>query len=559
MKNLFTTTALALSCAALLVGCNPAPQDGLGQLAEPLFGLVIDGRIANGLVWVDRNNNGKLDLNFEPYAYTDENGFFSRSEEGLNYCGLPSSNPQLRHCLRYDSAQGNARIMVSGGIDLFTGEPLKGVMVLTEDLRSLRANNRPTPVISPLTTLVASLEDPNQLDLLRAALFEDADENWLTRDFSKLTDPNELDENDPARRNPEMLATGIMILKLRDLVFSLEDSSFDRNSKQAQDNLLATIFASLNLTTSADQVGWNIMGSWGNFEKFYDEYLNNTIALRNNETLNFDRAELEKGFIRLESSVSAITRYTSCDILFSICLERIGKIAEVVHQLNRTAIANATAEADRDRAIATAEYFADPDNLDKLLDAISDNDVALSSLAQDLMKADDLADTNLDTLVSNNTIASLPVNQIWANTWRVFKAPEFDDELTENSYLAIYFNGANKDARSGSVHACLNGELKGEDGASVQNRFIGGNWLVLGQAQTGRIALSLRSGVLEQSGTMVYLNGDEFRFETIDDDGKRRAANVMRQGISFFDGHRLPRNNNDCARIGNPFDFIDFL
>lgn len=538
MKNLFTTTALALSCAALLVGCNPAPQDGLGQLAEPLFGLVIDGRIANGLVWVDRNNNGKLDLNFEPYAYTDENGFFSRSEEGLNYCGLPSSNPQLRHCLRYDSAQGNARIMVSGGIDLFTGEPLKGVMVLTEDLRSLRANNRPTPVISPLTTLVASLEDPNQLDLLRAALFEDADENWLTRDFSKLTDPNDR----------STLATGIMILKLRDLVFSLEDSSFVRNSKQAQDQILASIIAALNIESSDFRNSWIFEWDLTTFLTYTLDYSNNTRTLRNNEALNFDQDQLARGFTRVQNSVSQIENNEIFDI------HALLKTAEIVFQLNHTAIANATLEAERDRAIATAEYFADPDNLDKLLDAISDNDVALSSLAQDLMKAD-LANTNLDTLVSNNTIASLPVNQIWANTWRVFKAPEFDDELTENSYLAIYFNGTNKDARSGSVHACLNGELKGEDGASVQNRFIGGNWLVLGQAQTGRIALSLRSGVLEQSGTMVYLNGDEFRFETIDDDGKRRAANVMRQGISFFDGHRLPRNNDDCAGIGNPFDF----
>lgn len=542
MKNLFTTTALALSCAALLVGCNPAPQDGLGQLAEPLFGLVIDGRIANGLVWVDRNNNGKLDLNFEPYAYTDENGFFSRSEEGLNYCGLPSSNPQLRHCLRYDSAQGNARIMVSGGIDLFTGEPLKGVMVLTEDLRSLRANNRPTPVISPLTTLVASLEDPNQLDLLRAALFEDADENWLTRDFSKLTDPNDR----------STLATGIMILKLRDLVFSLEDSSFDRNSKQAQDQILASIIAALNIESSDFRNSWIFQWDLTTFLIYTLDYSNNTRTLRNNEALNFDQDQLARGFTRFQYSVSQIENNEIFDI------HALLKTAEIVFQLNHTAIANATLEAERDRAIATAEYFADPDNLDKLLDAISDNDVALSSLAQDLMKAD-LANTNLDTLVSNNTIASLPVNQIWANTWRVFKAPEFDDELTENSYLAIYFNGTNKDARSGSVHACLNGELKGEDGASVQNRFIGGNWLVLGQAQTGRIALSLRSGVLEQSGTMVYLNGDEFRFETIDDDGKRRAANVMRQGISFFDGHRLPRNNDDCAGIGNPFDLIDFF
>lgn len=536
MKNLFTTTALALSCAALLVGCNPAPQDGLGQLAEPLFGLVIDGRIANGLVWVDRNNNGKLDLNFEPYAYTDENGFFSRSEEGLNYCGLPSSNPQLRHCLRYDSAQGNARIMVSGGIDLFTGEPLLGVMVLTEDLRSLRANNRPTPVISPLTTLVASLEDPNQLDLLRAALFEDADENWLTRDFSKLTDPNDR----------SILATGIMILKLRDLVFSLEDSSFDRNSKQAQDHILAAMIAALNIESSEVRNSWIIEWDLTSFLTFASDYHNNTRTLRNNEELIFDQDQLEKGFTRLQYSISQIENNKINHILALV------KTARVVHQLNRTAIANATAEADRDRAIATAEYFADPDNLDKLLDAISDNDIALSSLARDLMTDDP---DDLNSSVSNNTIASLPVNQIWANTWRVFKAPEFDDELTENSYLAIYFNGTNKDARSGSVHACLNGELKGEDGASVQNRFIGGNWLVLGQAQTGRIALSLRSGVLEQSGTMVYVNGDEFRFETIDDDDKRRAANVMRQGISFFDGFRLPRNNDDCAKIGNPFDF----
>lgn len=553
MKQFLAPTALALSCIALLIGCNPTDQDGSSQLAEPLFGLVIDGRIANGLVWVDRNNNGKLDLDFEPYAYTDQNGFFSRSEEGLDYCSLPSSNPQLRHCLRYDSSLGNARIMVSGGIDLFTGEPLKGVMVLTEDLNSLRANNRPTPVISPLTTLVASLEDPNQLDRLRAALFEDADENWLTRDFSKLTDPNDR----------STLATGIMILKLRDLVFSLENSSFDRNSKQAQDDILAAMIAALNFEKSEVRNSWIFEWDFTSFLTFASDYQNNTRTLRNNEELIFDQDQLKKGFTRLQYSVSqienSVSQIENNEINHILALL---KTAEVVHQLNRTAIANATAEADRERAIATANYFADPDNLDKLLDAIDDNDVALTSLTRDLMKAD-LPNTNpanLNSSVINNTIASLPNTQKWANTWRVFKAPEFDEELTENSFLAIYLRGTGNDASSGSVHACINGELRDEGGESVQNRFIGGSWLTLGPPDSGRIALQLRSGALAQSGTMVYLgieDGEEYekiRIETIDDDGERRATDVMRQGISFFDGHRLPSNNNDCANIGNPFD-----
>ena len=554
---------LVLSFSVLLPGCNPPPQDGSGIVAEPLFGLVLDGRVANALVWVDRNNNGKLD-NFEPNARTDKNGFFSHSgtdpnaEDFVNYCNLPSTDVRLRHCLRYGSSQSNVRIMVQGGIDLDTGEPLSGIMVLSDDLESLRDGERPIPIISPLTTLVASLNDPSQLILLRDALFSDADDEWLRRDFSQLTSLTSSSENLTAT-DAEMLTTGILILKLRELVFSLESDGFDRNSKQAQDAFLGAMIATLALNSSSPWSDWGFVELLSVLG-FYEESVQ---SLRNSDSLPIDINQIS-GSISLSinqtrSILNQVDQLSDSDRNKLSASERsnrtkvILRTAKIIHEINLTSIETDTFNTRKDKATATAAYFTDPNNLAALQLAITGNDVSLSSLARDLAIAD-LDSLDLEREVANHTIQPLPEDTQWANTWRVFLPVNYTDELSDGSFIAIYLTGRpsfyEPIPRNGTVSACVNGSLIDDNTNSVEDRFINGSWLVLGKAQSGRIALSLSSGALQQSGTLQTRSDSEFVLETIEDN-KRYTERVILQETPYLSSFEAPQNQSDCVALGN--------
>ena len=65
-----------------------------------MSGAVVDDFVAYSRVYVDLDNNGKFDSAYEPYAYTDASGFFTKSKDGLtNYCDLSPKEYNYRYCL----------------------------------------------------------------------------------------------------------------------------------------------------------------------------------------------------------------------------------------------------------------------------------------------------------------------------------------------------------------------------------------------------------------------------------------------------------------------------
>src|SRR5690606_22148073 len=118
-----------------------------------LSGLVVDGRIAGGKVWADMNNNGQID-SFEPYAYTDSDGYYSYNPlTNTNYCTLPViSDEYQRYCLIYGSSIDAIVLRIKGGTDLTTGEPLKGAMAMSTTISSSSQISSTPLVLSPLTT-----------------------------------------------------------------------------------------------------------------------------------------------------------------------------------------------------------------------------------------------------------------------------------------------------------------------------------------------------------------------------------------------------------------------
>jgi hypothetical protein len=180
MKMTFKQSLLASSISLILlglVGCSDSDvQDEQDEDETSFTGLVVDGRIARGFVWVDTDSDGIIDT-YEPYAYTDSDGYFTYNPlTNTNYCATDGH----QYCLETGMVQGDYLIKVAGGIDLSTGEKFKGVMTINGNLAEAKeieqqvvsqgaaSDSKPDflPVISPLTSMVANLTAEDKVKIL---------------------------------------------------------------------------------------------------------------------------------------------------------------------------------------------------------------------------------------------------------------------------------------------------------------------------------------------------------------------------------------------------------
>lgn len=124
---------------------NPVAQ----ATSRAFYARAIDGYLAGSTVYVDQNENGKLDA-FEPRALTDNDGFFSYNHRrGTDYC---ATGGLAQHCLRGSiDADAEVVIRVTGGYDTLTKLPFKGVL----SLRSSDLDRDDLRLVTPVTSMVA--------------------------------------------------------------------------------------------------------------------------------------------------------------------------------------------------------------------------------------------------------------------------------------------------------------------------------------------------------------------------------------------------------------------
>jgi len=129
-----------ISCVAglaLLAGCSGADEEQ-DTIAVPvnnsvtISGVALNGYLANALVWIDLRQNNTPD-GFEPFAYTDNQGYFSYNPNtGVNYCESTEASQQ-RFCLQTGTQSGLLNIKAAKGIELLSGEVFRGVLSATID------------------------------------------------------------------------------------------------------------------------------------------------------------------------------------------------------------------------------------------------------------------------------------------------------------------------------------------------------------------------------------------------------------------------------------------
>lgn len=145
------------------VGTNASGNSG--SSSRTFYARAIDGYLAGASVYVDQNENGKLDA-FEPRALTDNEGYFSYNHRtGTNYCADGGLN---QYCLRGNiAADAEVVIRVTGGYDTVTQLPFKGAL----SLRSSQLNRDDLRLVTPQTSMVAdsSQNTQSKIDALIAA------------------------------------------------------------------------------------------------------------------------------------------------------------------------------------------------------------------------------------------------------------------------------------------------------------------------------------------------------------------------------------------------------
>ncbi|MCW8109162.1 hypothetical protein OPS25_11700 [Alteromonas ponticola] len=135
------SSLVAIAVLTGLVGCGGTEEQDITGAKEPfnLAGRGVDGYIANATVWIDVKANDRID-SFEPFAYTDAQGFYSYNPiTGVDYCSQESESLQ-KFCLQSSAELDNTRIKLTGGTDLITGEQFDGTLTL--DIATDEAVNR---------------------------------------------------------------------------------------------------------------------------------------------------------------------------------------------------------------------------------------------------------------------------------------------------------------------------------------------------------------------------------------------------------------------------------
>jgi len=524
------TTLAAAIAAVSLAGCDVQPQDASGEdTRQGLNGLAVDGRVAGGKVWADMNNNNKID-DFEPYAYTDSDGYYSYNPlTNTNYCALPViSDEYQRYCLIYGSSVDSIVIRIKGGTDLSTGERLKGVMAMGSSISSSSERSSTPLVLSPITTLLQGANSDSDRSNIRSALSITSDAD-LRLDFSTASD----------EKSKKFLANSIAVQTMMDVLTSSTEVT---DTETTQINLINSIATQVATQSMAP----NVLPSDRLAQIAQTVSTNTTTQTSVASRLAQLNAEIQK--IETAADTAAVNAQI--------------KASEVVSQLIKKEVSNTDTDAVKkvlDSGIT---------NLSTTLTTnLNSNTVEfdIASITNSLVDAgktavtndEDFDDTTVDSAVEDSKLAS---DTTWGGNWFVMRATAEDsDELAAGSYIAIHLSG-NTDSSNGSIGACVNVSPSVDEGEVAdpeevfENEYIGGRW---SKINNGMVTLTFNYEGQEFEGTMKakvataqsgeYAGNRLYRFSS-DIDGATEQGDLVldANAVSTLANVGKPGSATDC-------------
>ncbi len=206
-NTLLKTMMISAALSALLAGCGSTASSDAGDSTAPheesgktIGGSAVDGYLRNAFVCLDINRNNECDTG-EPYTKTEADGTYTLDIGDVT-----------------EQQRTKARLLVTGGVDVSSGDPFTGLLMapLIPD----------TPVvnITPIMTLVAAKSDDNTN--VKEAMEEVAKSLGIA-------DPKEVNEDPLKLADKRLYAKGLKIQKALEVVAEAMDANGSLSRKDA--------------------------------------------------------------------------------------------------------------------------------------------------------------------------------------------------------------------------------------------------------------------------------------------------------------------------------------
>lgn len=588
---MFSKKILAVSVSAVtlaMVGCGAGSQDsGASGNSVQLSGLVVDPYVAQAKVYVDLNNNGVHEYgNFEPFAYTDEDGYFSADKDGNSYCDKDLSTYDKRHCLDTRQVSDNAVIRIEGGFDVATGEKFKGSLSLPVTLDGSGGKSN-TGVANPLTALFASVSETDRDAILE---FIDSSFNGSTatdaeRDALVETLTNDfMDSSDPDQFSAERFKKAISVHKSVAILSRALEKRYDwikPNSKVGSDKtlmpasagkfvyegLVAELVAGTDMTTAA---GWeSVLNSADTAlrTRYTSAGGSGLPAALSGTTTATELGErvsaLYSWFSTLSVSTLSVTSGDTEDQKAEAkkALERVARLADISVGIMEKEISDSGEVAAGSSNVETLLSPTLKSNAESAMtkEAKSDTDPFASKLGDDA----DISAAISSAVTDLSSVSALPQNGRFfggadANIFLNEKLRLTDYESdTERQAIEVYFKGNSGDL-SGDFVACIHIATASTDKTDLEDiadegALIKGRWsrltdYTLNISVTEPVSLDNSLIVKATQSFIASTGAGQLQFTT-DDNADPEAWNV---GSLSTDGNygataTLPSSDSECA------------
>lgn len=559
LKNAIYACTVALSLNA----CGGGDQDR-GQVSsfkQHFSGVAVDGHIARAKVFIDSNNNATRDP-WEQFAFTDDEGYYGYNPNtGTDYCATDATDEQKQYCLSVTSQYASVVVRIDGGYDRLTGEPFLGQ--LSRRINALDIEDRNNLVITPITTLLTSVEEPLERDNILAMLGIEPQD--LDIDYLNSRDNNEVDGF--------LLNTALKIHKTITVLSDRIDDSYEEmhdttgmpnDATQAVYKSLASALASGDvslddtLTTPANLIQI-LEDAETNIRAAYYKY---NIDLPSDMGSPDNPQKLSRP-ANIAAQIPQII-----DLLLDNAMDQ-GQVIGNARALEAIIIKAVNEPAQNDNTIDNAFNFFFDDNNDSFIEALrialSDDKADINSLVNNDFSGDDFDSIQDITNAARIRDDANPFSNLGAKQLRISDLDlGFGPSNLSDIELELYFNSGT-DELSGSIIACA----KYIDGASeaslgegnFRGEILNGFWSLLGATQESPESYSLLltfdflganyQAIMKPAGdtTISGVDYQQIRFDYNGD------IKIWHSESGLVEQQSLPSNSSDCisrlpSRIG---------
>ncbi len=493
------TSVTALS----LYGCGTDKQDGGKGSSNAVIGsgIAVDGPIVRAQVFYDLNGNKKKD-SYEPGALTDNDGHYNYNLlKDLDYCSGDSIRPEF--CLTVTESQKSTvtedtKIIVTGGYDLYTGEPFEGSLSFpAKSSFSLSINDSPSGdaseliAITPLTSFY-SADVHDFLDFMSTLL------NLPNATFKNLINLNFLESAE--KFNSQAFA---ITYQMHKYVTVISDWVNEHYSEIEDGEEVTSDISGLIYRQFSDLNDKQFDSAWGSIRSDIDELY---VAAGETPVSAPSPNDVSILVARLNAVNSATTAAfgnnpsLGSDLTFANVKGRIRGVEVVVLKIIRDDSGNENAHVGALNALSDDDYL---ENLEGNTGEGEGGNINFSRLVE--TNGDEAAFKNAAVAAKDTSGSNLASDL--AGKMLEFEDDGSDEDLTAKA--ALFFTGA-EGATRGNIHLCLKYEEVGKEDERLSGDYISGSWETVA-ALNNTVMLRLnylggRSAVLKKVGTVNQSN-----------------------------------------------------